>query len=66
MEFFLETSDQMSAIADSPSAVYRLSQDDFTRMQQEAPQIAIVFQKAVNYLLAERLSYAYQDDQLLC
>lgn len=61
MEFFLETPHQMSAIADSPSMLYRLSQEDFSRMQQEAPQIAIVFQKAVNYLLAERLSYAYQE-----
>lgn len=66
MEFFLGTAHQTSAIADSASTIHRLSSDAFTQMQQEAPQTAIVFQKAVNYLLAERLSYAYREiDQLL-
>lgn len=66
MEFFLEIPYQTSAIADSSSTIYRLSLDSFTQMQQNAPQTVIAFQKAVNYLLAERLSYAYQEiDQLL-
>jgi sulfate permease, SulP family len=66
MEFFSETPYRTSAIVDSSSTIYFLSLDAFTRMQQEAPQTAIAFQKAVNYLLAERLSYAYREiEQLL-
>lgn len=66
MEFFLGTAHQTTAIADSSSTLYSLSLEMFMQMQQEAPQTAIAFQKAVNYLLAERLSYAYQEiDQLL-
>jgi sulfate permease, SulP family len=66
MEFFLGTTHQTSAIADVSSTVYRLSQDAFAQMQQETPQTAIALQRAVNYLLAERLSYAYQEiNQLL-
>ncbi|NJN86996.1 MAG: SLC26A/SulP transporter family protein [Leptolyngbyaceae cyanobacterium SL_7_1] len=66
MEFFSGIFHHTSGITDTGSTLYRLSQDAFVRMREESPQTAIAFQKAINCLLAERLSYAYQEiDQLL-
>lgn len=66
MDLFLNHPHQTSAIADDFSIVYCLSLEALNRMQQEAPQAAIAFQKAINTLLAERLSQSYQEiDRLL-
>lgn len=65
MDLFLKQPYQTSAIADIRSTVYRLSIEALNQMQQEAPQAAITFQKAINYLLAERLSQTYQEIERL-
>lgn len=66
MEFFLNTAHQTTAIADMPSTIYQMTQTALTHMQAENPQGAIAFQKAMNQLMAERLSQAYQEiNQLL-
>ncbi|MDG2617139.1 cyclic nucleotide-binding domain-containing protein [Thermoleptolyngbya sichuanensis XZ-Cy5] len=66
MEFFLNTAHQTTAIADIPSTIYQMTQTALTHMQTENPQGAIAFQKAMNQLMAERLSQAYQEiNQLL-
>lgn len=66
MEFFSNTAHQTTAIADVPSTIYQLTHPSLTEMQAENPPAAIAFQQAMNQLMAERLSYAYQEiNQLL-
>jgi SulP family sulfate permease len=66
MEFFSETAHQTTAIADVPSTIHRLTRAALTQMQTENPTVAIAFQQAMNQLMAERLSQAYQEiNQLL-
>jgi SulP family sulfate permease len=59
--FYLDTPHKTSVITDQPTKLYRLSDDALTRMQQDHPQIASVFQEFVIQLLADRLVYAYDE-----
>ncbi|MFQ3617379.1 MAG: SulP family inorganic anion transporter [Cyanobacteriota bacterium] len=66
MEFFSNTAHQTTAIADAPSTMHQLTRTALTEMQSENPPAAIAFQQAMNQLMAERLSHAYQEiNQLL-
>lgn len=66
MDFFSNTAHQTTAIADMPSTIHQLTRTALANMQTENPQGAIAFQQAINQLMAERLSHAYQEiNQLL-
>lgn len=65
MDFFLQLPHKTTAVVEAPSIIYQLSDHTLTQMQQEAPEVAIAFQSAVNHLLSERLSDAYQEMQQL-
>jgi SulP family sulfate permease len=66
MEFFSDTAHRTTAIADVPSTIHQLTRTALTKMQSENPPAAIAFQQAINQLMAERLSHAYQEiNQLL-
>jgi len=65
MDFFLQLPHKTTAVVEAPSTIYQLSDQALTRMQQEAPEVAIAFQSAINHLLSERLVDAYQEIQQL-
>jgi SulP family sulfate permease len=63
--FFTGRPHGTSARAEEPTVLYRLSTDAFERMCREAPQTAMVFQEYIIRLLADYLSHAYAELQVL-
>jgi SulP family sulfate permease len=59
--FYLGTPHKTSAITDQPSKLYCLTTASLQIMQRENPQATSVFQEFVIRLLADRLSYAYEE-----
>ncbi|RUT08794.1 sulfate permease [Dulcicalothrix desertica PCC 7102] len=59
--FYLSTSYKTSAIADQDSKIYHLTKMNLYKMQQENPQVSVVFQEFLIRQLSERLIYAYSE-----
>jgi SulP family sulfate permease len=63
--FFTGRPHRTSARAELPSVLYRLSAQAMERLRREAPQTALVFQEFLIRQLAERLTYAYEEIEVL-
>jgi SulP family sulfate permease len=63
--FFTGRPHRTSARAELPSVLYRLSAVAMERLRREAPQIALDFQEFMIRQLAERLTYAYEEIEVL-
>jgi SulP family sulfate permease len=63
--FFTRRPHRSTAVAESPSVLYRLSDAAMARLRNESPQTAMVFQEFIIRLLAERLGYAYEEIEVL-
>jgi SulP family sulfate permease len=63
--FFTRRVHRTSAVAEQPSVLYRLSAAAFERLQHDAPQTAMVFQEFIIRLLADYLSHAYEELEVL-
>lgn len=61
VEFYTQAAYTLSAIADKPSTLYRLSRQSLERMRQDQPQTATLFSEWMNALLADRLTYLQQE-----
>jgi SulP family sulfate permease len=59
--FFTRAPRRTTAITELPSVLYRLSKAALARLRRDAPETAMAFQDFVLRLLAERLSYAYEE-----
>ncbi|MBD2460251.1 cyclic nucleotide-binding domain-containing protein [Oscillatoria sp. FACHB-1407] len=60
MDFYLQSTHQITATTDVPTKLYRLSQTAWQQMQQEKPDVANAFREYVIRLLSDRLSNAYR------
>ena len=63
--FFTQRLHRTSTVAERPSVLYRLTLVAFERMRQEAPQTAMAFQEYIIRLLADHLSHAYEELEVL-
>lgn len=61
LDFFRDTPHQTSAIVDTPSTLYCLSNNRFQQMQQENPEVAAAFQSFVIRVMGDRLTNAYKE-----
>ncbi|MBW4550604.1 MAG: cyclic nucleotide-binding domain-containing protein [Aphanocapsa sp. GSE-SYN-MK-11-07L] len=59
--FYLGTPHKTSAISDQPSTLYGLSKDQLQTLRRSHPIVAAAFQDFMIRLLADRLTYAYEE-----
>jgi SulP family sulfate permease len=61
VEFYTQAVYALTAIADKPTRLYRLSSQALQCMREEHPQVAATFSEWMNALLATRLTYLQQE-----
>ncbi|MGV1014943.1 MAG: cyclic nucleotide-binding domain-containing protein, partial [Methyloceanibacter sp.] len=61
MGFFRNVPRAASIIAEGPTVVYRLTREDFDRMQKEDPAAAAALHKLIIRLLSDRLEFANRE-----
>ncbi|MDX2216754.1 MAG: SulP family inorganic anion transporter [Oculatellaceae cyanobacterium bins.114] len=63
--FYQESVHSVSAIADEPCSLYRLSREALAQLEQEEPQLASACHQFIAKLLAERVSQADERSRIL-